>query len=32
VSLSNNDVFVVIAAYNEEKGLAEGIAEVRGTG
>ena len=32
MSLSNNDVFVVIAAYNEEKVLAEVIAEVRGTG
>jgi glycosyltransferase involved in cell wall biosynthesis len=32
VSLSNNDVFVVIAAYNEEKILADVIADVRGTG
>ena len=32
MSLSKSDVFVVIAAYNEEKVLADVIAEVRGTG
>jgi glycosyltransferase involved in cell wall biosynthesis len=32
VSLSNSDVFVVIAAYNEENVLGDVIADVRGTG
>jgi polyprenyl-phospho-N-acetylgalactosaminyl synthase len=32
VAISNSDVFVVIAAYNEENVLAEVIADVRDTG